>query len=151
MITTALKVFGAWHVRAHLLELEREFQVREGGTPTQDRDESRTDNSIYFHGPHGGSGIWCLHGGGQPCFRGSQVNVNVLHRTVFVPLLEARLPAGTHRWVVACYADPAGGAPEDVMKQIPAIDADEVHLQPSADRPLKIITGGGRAWSSPRK
>lgn len=148
VITTALGVFGSWHVRVHLLELEREFLVREGGTPTPDNQEFRSDHGVYLRGEHGGSGIWCLQGDTSPVYRGRQINVNVLYRTVFVPLVEKRLPAGTHRWVSACYADPTGGPVEDVLKKMPSFNADEVKLEPSADRPLHIITGGGRPWPS---
>ena len=170
IITTALRVVGPWHFRVHRLRLDREFIVREGGMPvacatdqpltltlSPQAERGNTEVASFspsdgekvrmrglpvgcFRGDNGASGIWCRKGAGQPVRLGPFDDLNVLYRRVFVPALEARLPAGIHESVSACFADVVESPrPQDSV--IP-----ELNLERLDDGPLNIVTGAGRTW-----
>ncbi len=164
-ITTALLVRGPGQVRVHLLELAQACEVREGGTPVAvwpDRENQlelevvREANGLTLTGANGRAGGWMLHGDGRPALE-TFGNVNVLHRRVGVPLLGARLEAGTQVWVSAWHADAEASAvwsPPVCRVEgdggyavvWPDGQVDRVRLEPARGRPHHLITGGGFSW-----
>lgn len=152
VITTALRVRGAWCMRVHLLQLARAYDVREGGTPVQPmpgRDDEtpvseQESGWIALRGANGVTAGFCLHGLLTPG-QTDHVNTNLLHRRVWTPVLDGTLAAGTHLIATAWWADvdplaPVPSPPHDEMIELPHWDG----------APLNIIAGGGFPRGSQR-
>jgi hypothetical protein len=168
LVTTTLLVRDLWHLRIHQLVLDRPYLVRDGGTPVGtwgrglflEPQISKSGRSIILGGNNGCVGAWSLDGCSSPELGGPYLNANVLHRRVFVPLLTARLNAGTHTLTSAWYADtdPDAMTNPPVPPELQAISdglwniswpdghTDSLQIPPPSESPLHIVTGGGFPW-----
>ena len=166
VITTALRVRGAWCIRVHLLQIARAYDMREGGTPVQPmsgRDDEtpvaeRGASSIVVRGENGVAAGWCLHGmltSGMT----DHVNSNLLHRRVWTPVLDGTRDAGTHLMATAWWADVDATTATPIPPRVemagnqctltwPDATRESILLPPWNGAPLTIIAGGGRARST---
>lgn len=169
VIETALVVRGPWHVRVHRLRLTREYHIREGGTPVRNQeknsfeepDQIQSENGIVLRGINGCVGGWCLSGGLRPERSGAELNVNVLYRRVFIPVLAGVAPAGRNTIATGWYCSTNPGENVDLLcppvfesanedagcLTWPDETRDVLNLNAIDSGPLKIITGGGFPWS----
>lgn len=169
VILTAMVVHGPWHVRVHRLVLTREFHIREGGTPVryqannpfEEPDLIQCENGIVLRGINGCVGGWCLAGTLRPERSGAELNVNVLYRCVFIPLLVGVVSAGNHTLTTGWYSSPDPevkgaalcpptfeGLPDGSgCLTWPDGEKDFLNLSAVATGPLKIVTGGGFPFS----
>ncbi len=165
VITTALRVRGPWCVRVHLLQLSRDYEVREGGTPVQPmpgRDDEtpvaeQGRDWIVLRGENGIAAGWCLHGALVPRMT-DHVNNNLLHRRVWTPVLDGACEAGSHVIATAWWADVDAHAGTTIPPVIEIAGSDctltwsdgqraSITLPSWNGAPLAIITGGGHSRS----
>ncbi|MEY8357177.1 DUF2264 domain-containing protein [Lachnospiraceae bacterium 54-53] len=147
-IESFLVPFGAWHVRIHEIETDREIDLADGGFSigiercftvvsgkesgkyTFDQIEKR-ERSAFACFPWGTSGIVSLDGGEAdviPLFP----NTNLFYNMTVLPTVKKRLRPGKHQMITCVLGDmspEAGKLSSDIWETMPKVRRNGEHME----------------------
>jgi hypothetical protein len=147
-VRTWLIPAGAWHVRIHLVETDRELTTAEGGFAIRWEDrvleearEALTEaaSGVLVRYPWGASGIIDLQEARTASAIPCEANTNLLHPRTLLPSLTGRLQPGVHLLVSAVIGTPIARQGEEEWLHAPLFKADEKILTVTDSRTKETL------------